>query len=763
MGYNQNRVGPRSARNVRYFAKEVEWAMLHSVLRPIMQNKATLQAWPYLAAIVAVSTATILGALLGKVFDTSVLFATYFAAVTFAAWYGGFGPGMFATALAYVAANWFFVPARNAFAFNFTSLAFVFVCVAIAIFSEAMKRAIRRARANAQQIVSLAESITDGFIVVDGQWRVTYMNRAAEEFNRRHRPTGSGQTPWDLFALNLGPAAQTKLRQAVADRVAVDFESYYEPWKRWFDIKASPADSGGLTIYFRDITERKRAEEEQRKLASIIETSEDSVIGMDLNARIVSWNAAAEKLYGYSAEEIISQPISILRPIDHRDEGPELLAKISRGESIRHYDTVRVAKDGRRIDVSLGVSPIKDAEGKVIGAAKIARDITDRKRAEEALREVDRRKDDFLALLGHELRNPLAGIVNGVQVLKHIGSTESEVVEIQAIIERQAVHMSRLIDDLLDVSRIARGKVTLRAQRLDLAALLWQTVEDHRPMLRENKLALSLENSSTPLWIDGDPVRLSQVLGNLLNNATKFTDQGGQILVKTRLDEEAKVAIVEVRDAGIGMSPDTMASLFEPFAQGETALGRSRGGLGLGLALVKGLVALHHGEIEAESGGPGQGSTFTIRLPLLSPPKPQPLEVETGNSEPECCRVLIIEDNPDVSLPMSKLLKVNGHSTAVATDGPSGMKMARQFNPDVVLCDIGLPGEIDGYGVAKALRADKATSSVYLVAVTGFGQEEDRRRAAEAGFDRHMIKPVDHAGLLALLTGVTEDRNQRNP
>jgi PAS domain S-box-containing protein len=728
-----------------------------------MQKKAIPKVRPYGAAILAIAAATIVGALLGKVFDTSVLFATYFAAVTFAAWYGGLGPGLFATALAYLAANWFFVPAKNAFAFNFTSVAFVFVCAAIAIFSEAMRRAIRRASANAQQIVSIVQSITDGFIVVDRQWQITYMNRAAEEFNRRHRRGNNGKTPWDVFVLNLGPSAQTRLNSAAADRVAVEFESFYGPWQRWFDIKASPADAGGLTIYFRDITERKLAEEEQRKLASIIETSEDSVIGMDLTARIVSWNAAAEKLFGYTPEETIGQPISIVSPIEQRDEGLELLARISRGEPIRHYDTVRIAKDGRRIDVSLGVSPIKDAEGKVVGAATIARDITDGKRAEAALREADRRKDDFLALLGHELRNPLAGIVNGIQVLKHIGSMESEVTEIQAIIERQAVHMSRLIDDLLDVSRIARGKVPLRSQRLDLAALVRQTVEDHRPTLRENALSLDLQSSSDPLWIDGDPVRLSQVLGNLLNNAIKFTDKGGQIFIKTRSDENANVAIVEVRDAGIGMTRDTMASLFEPFAQGEGTLGRSRGGLGLGLALVKGLVELHQGAIDAESRGPGQGSAFTIRLPLASAPQRRPAEVETDNSEPECCRVLIIEDNPDVSLPMSKLLKVSGHSTAIASDGPSGMEMARQFNPHVVLCDIGLPGEIDGYGVAKALRADKATRSVFLVAVTGFGQDEDRRRAAEAGFDRHMIKPVDHAGLLELLTGVTEDRNQRNP
>jgi PAS domain S-box-containing protein len=728
-----------------------------------MHVKGISKLRPYAAAMLAIVAATIVGALLGKRFDTSVLFATYFAAVTFAAWYGGFGPGLFATGLAYVAANWFFVPPRYAFGFNFTSVAFVFVCAAIAIFSEAMRRAIRRASANAQQIVSIAQSITDGFVVVDRQWQITYMNRAAEEFNGRHRLGSLGKTSGDVFPLNLGPFAQAMLNSAAADRVAVEFESFYGPWKRWFDIKASPADAGGLTIYFRDITERKLAEEERRKLASIIETSADSVIGTDLKASIVSWNAGAEKLFGYTAEEALGQPISILIPTEHRDEGMELLARISRGESIRHYDTVRIAKDGRRIDVSLGVSPIKDAEGKIIGAARIARDITDRKRAEAALREADQRKDDFLALLGHELRNPLAGIVNGIQVLKHIGSTESEVMEIQSIIERQAIHMSRLIDDLLDVARIARGKVALRTQRLDLAALVRQTVEDHRPMLRENTLALDLQSSSDPLWIDGDPVRLSQVLGNLLNNAIKFTDRGGQIFVKTWSDEDARFAIVEVRDEGIGMTRDTMASLFEPFAQGEGTLGRSRGGLGLGLALVKGLVELHRGAIDVESRGLGQGSAFTIRLPLVSAPSRRPAEVENDSSEPECCRVLIIEDNPDVSLPMSKLLAVSGHSTAVATDGPSGMELARQFNPDVVLCDIGLPGEIDGYGVAKALRADRATSSAFLVAVTGFGQDEDRRRAAAAGFDRHMIKPVDHAGLLELIAGVTEDRNQRNP
>ena len=261
-----------------------------------------------------------------------------------------------------------------------------------------------------------------------------------------------------------------------------------------------------------------------RKLASIIESSEDAVIGLDMSGNVTSWNQGAKKLYGYEAAEIVGRPVTALLPRELIDEEATILAKVRRGELLRHFDTVRVREDGQSIDVSLSVSVIRDPGGNIVGCSKIARDIGDRKRAENALRDADRRKDDFLALLGHELRNPLAGIVSGVEVLNQLGPGDEEVRSVQAIIERQANHMSRLIDDLLDVSRIVRGKVTLDRQRIDAAALVRQTASDHAAQFEQNNLTLAVDAGSIPAWVDGDPVRLSQVVGNLLINAIKFTD-----------------------------------------------------------------------------------------------------------------------------------------------------------------------------------------------------------------------------------------------
>jgi PAS domain S-box-containing protein len=711
---------------------------------------------PYIAAVLAIVTATIVGAPVAN--NLGILLAIYFAAVIFAGLYGGFGPAVLATVLSFLAVNWYFVDPKTAFTFNSTVFVFFFVSLAIAVFSEASRRAVRRARANAEQVKLVVESITDGYVVVDGAWHLTYMNRAAEELERRYRAQRVSQGPVDLFPVTSGSAARAKLETAATDRVTIEFEDFYEPWQRWFEIKASPTETNGLAIYFRDITERKRAEGELRRLASIIESSEDAVIGIDLAGTITSWNPAATRLYGYAAEEVVGQPVTMLIPPDLPNEEPEILAKIRRGKAIRHYDTVRVGKDGQRLDVSISVSPIKDANGTIVGCSKIARDIADRRRAEEALREADRRKDDFLALLGHELRNPLAGIMNGAQVLNQFRAIDPEARQVQMIIERQAAHMSRLIDDLLDVSRIVRGKVVLHWERVDLAALARQSVEDHRALIDGRGITLDVDVSADPLWVDGDSVRLSQVLGNLLNNAVKFTDRGGHLRVTAKRDPDSKHAFVELQDSGIGMTPQTVASLFEPFAQAEGTLGRSCGGLGLGLAIVKGLVELHHGTIRADSRGPHHGATFTVRLPLCPAPAAHTVDAPVDSAEAEKFRVLIIDDNRDAAHPMSKLLTMRGHTVVVAEDGPGGVAKAREFNPDIILCDIGLPGQMSGYDAARVLRADPTTKGTFLVAVTGFGQDEDRRRAAAAGFDRHMTKPVSYLDLLALIKQVGSDR-----
>ncbi len=724
-----------------------------------MQSSARPSWRPYAAAALAIVLATLASkAVVTGPQDAGLLFAIFFGAVTFASWYGGFGPGVVATLLSYLVANWLFIHERDKFVFTGTVFAYFFVCIAIAVFSEAMKQAVRQAKLSAGQVSSILESMPDGFAALDQQRRFTYLNPGAHQVHRRHQPHAVGPPQWSEFPPMSGAVADAKLREAEERRENVEFEHYYQPWQTWFEVKVAPGSRGGLVIYFRDVTARKQAQDEMRRLASIVDSSEDAILSVDLSGRIASWNQGAEILYGYNADEILGRPVSVLAPPEQLDEQDQLLAKIVRGESVVHFDSIRKAKDGRQIPVSLSVSPIRDADGVVIGAAKIARDITDRKRTEELLRDADRRKDNFLAVLGHELRNPLAGIVNGVQVLEYSDALPDDMIEVREIMKRQATQMTRLIDDLLDVSRIARGKVTLRKEPVNVVSLAEQIAEDLQLRLREKHIELAIDIPDESVWVNGDPVRLAQVLGNLIDNAVKFTDTGGRIEIHVHADVHRRQVVLAVRDSGAGLSDEARATLFEPFAQAVDTLSHSPLGLGLGLALVKGLVDLRGGTVAAQSDGPGTGSTFTITLALADAPPQRPATGSAPTARATGCRGLIIEDNQDVSRAFSRLLQLSGHQIAVAHDGPSGVELARKFQPDIVFCDIGLGGTMDGYDVARALRAEDRTKSTYLVAVTGLGQDDDRRRAADAGFDRHVTKPASHGELLAMMDEVSATR-----
>ncbi len=377
--------------------------------------------------------------------------------------------------------------------------------------------------------------------------------------------------------------------------------------------------------------------------------------------------------------------------------------------------------------------------------------IKERERAEEALREADRRKNEFLAMLGHELRNPLAPVRNAVYIMRQPDVPPAELARARDIVDRQISHLARLVDDLLDLSRISRGKILLRKERLDLVELVRAAAEDQRSNLEENGLVLEVELPREPLWVTGDPTRLSQVVGNLLHNAGKFTDAGGHVRLELRPDQGRHAELV-VRDTGIGMEPWMVERLFEAFSQADRSLDRSQGGLGLGLALVKGLIDLHGGEVHASSAGLGRGAEFVLRLPVEPPEEEKDMEepgipVAGGGSR----RILVIEDNQDAAESMRLLLELVGHTVAVAFDGPQGLAAAQRFQPEVVLCDIGLPGSMDGYAVARTLRSDGVPGPMTLIALTGYGQEEDQLKAREAGFDIHLTKPVDPAALQKLL------------
>jgi signal transduction histidine kinase len=413
------------------------------------------------------------------------------------------------------------------------------------------------------------------------------------------------------------------------------------------------------------------------------------------------------------------------------------------GTLVFYYHTRQSFDEGT---VRLATALANLAASAIRTAELYERETAQRQRAEEA----DRRKDAWLAMLAHELRNPLAPVRNALTILGLPSVDRATAEQSRAIIDRQVRHLTRLVDELLDISRINRGKVRLRQERLDLVALVRAAAEDRRSYLEQGGLTLTLQLPEEKLWVDADPTRLAQVLDNLLSNANKFTEPGGRVTVRARraVGEWAKVSVV---DTGIGIPAEVLPNVWEPFAQADTSLDRSRGGLGLGLALVQRLIEMHGGVVRAASDGPGQGAKFSFLLPLREGPGEagKPLAAGAG-AGPGSLRVLIVEDHADAAESLRMLLELSGERVRVATTGPAGLEAARKELPDLVLCDLGLPG-MSGYEVARALRQDPATGGLYLVAVSGYGQPEDREKSRRAGFDEHLVKPVEPEQLHRLL------------
>ena len=361
------------------------------------------------------------------------------------------------------------------------------------------------------------------------------------------------------------------------------------------------------------------------------------------------------------------------------------------------------------------------------------------RRAAEALRDSDRRKTEFLAVLSHELRNPLAAIANAAHLLALPEVTEGQSRRARQVIERQTGQLARLVDDLLDLTRIERGKIPLHARPLDLAETTRRTCEDHGSLFEDRGIALRCCTSS-PVWIQADPTRIAQVIGNLLQNAARYGHRGGTVVVEAAL-APAGVAELRVRDDGRGIAPDLLPRLFTPFVQSEDGLSRAHGGLGLGLSLVKALVQLHGGTVQARSDGPGRGAEFVLRLPVAEPPSAT-TSVGTPHRHPGPLHLLIVEDNRDAAQMLAEVLESEGHQVHLARDARTALALARRLAPDVVLCDIGLP-DMDGYTLAHALRKDPALAHTRLIALSGYAQDQDRARAEQAGFDAHLVKPAD--------------------
>jgi len=511
-----------------------------------------------------------------------------------------------------------------------------------------------------------------------------------------------------------------------------------------------------------DVSERKRGEEAQGRLVAIVESADDAIIGKDLNGIITDWNAGAERLFGYSAREAIGQPVSMLIPADRLNEEPDILGRIRNGDTISHYETIRRGKDGTLLNISLSVSPIHDANRKIIGASKIARNIAAQKKMEEALLEADRRKDEFLAMLSHELRNPLATIRNSVQLLR-MDPGHAMQRKVLAPLERQVSTLTRLVDDLMDVSRVTMGRVELQRSDVHINRILRDAAESVRRDMRDRGHSFKCSIPAVDIVVHADAVRLEQVVVNLLTNAAKYTPDGGLIELTAEYDGED--AVVRVRDSGMGIRPEHLEQVFALFSQGATTLDRSKGGLGIGLALVKHVVEMHGGSVRAMSDGPGTGSEFIVRLPAAAssaPSKeaPQDAADKSDGTHEDALRVLVVDDNRDSADLQATLLKHNGHSVRTAYDGTDALEVAAKFRPDVILLDIGLP-EIDGYEVAYRVRQQPDLDGVVLVAMTGYGQPEDRQRSQAVGFDHHLVKPAEFADLQSILASVQETKVQR--
>jgi PAS domain S-box-containing protein len=685
-----------------------------------------------------------------------------------------------------------------------------------------------------------------------------------------------------------------------------------------------------------DVTDRDRAEQTQRLLASIVESSDDAIVSKSLTGIIRSWNSGAQRIFGYTPEEVIGKPITIIIPPERQHEEEAILTRLRRGERVEHYDTIRVTKDGRRLDISLTISPIRDGNGNIVAFSKVARDITAKKHAEQVLvllkdelasqladlqrlhhmstrlsktldlkvildetlrtataientdmgmisladpeegalqlatsqgfepdflslvqrapsgvgaagvcfaekrrvvvedSEIDpifdeyrdaarlagfravhstplitrtgrlvgvlsthfrsprkptdramhlvdlcarqavefienarlyselqasnRSKDEFLAVLAHELRNPLAPIRNSLHILRLSGELSPAGEKIQEVMERQVDHLVRMVDDLLEVSRISRGKIELRRQPMELATAILNAVETSRPLIDEAGHQLAISIPPQPLTLNADSVRLSQIIANLLNNSAKYTDPGGQIWLTAQ--PEGEEVVISIRDTGIGIPRDKLNHVFDMFAQLQPAGRRTTGGLGIGLTLVKRLAEMHGGQVEASSDGAGKGSEFKIRLPLEKsrPEAPPAAEPRLPNARTALAerRILVVDDNRDAADSLGLFLKFMGAAVDVAYDGATALELLPAFRPEIVLLDVGMP-VLDGFEVARRMRQLPEGQNILLVAITGWGQEEDRRRTADAGFDQHLVKPVDPVMLQNLLAAFDPD------
>jgi PAS domain S-box-containing protein len=655
----------------------------------------------------------------------------------------------------------------------------------------------RQTKSDARDWLRLGlESLGDAVVTTDGAGRITYLNPAAERLTGASAEAARGKLLNQVLRLvdestgrpvelliseeGLGEAAALVRRPLRVEggagwKVHASLDPIREP------MREDTAFAGAVLV-LRDVSDRLEQEKEVRESVSryraFFDQSAEGIWRCELeepvpvelpldeqierfyrHAFLAECNRGMARMYGLSEPaELIGARLGDLLPRSDTHNVEYLRSFVRAGYRLSGAESHELDREGKPkyfLNNLIGVLE----NGRLMRVWGTQLDITERKRLEDELRRraedlagADRRKDQFLAMLAHELRNPLAPIRNAVELMRQVETIDPAFQPSREMVERQVKHLARLVDDLLDVSRITQGSIRLRKEALDLGNVIERAIEATRPLIDSRAHDLKVQLPTDPIRLEADPTRLEQILANLLNNAAKYTMPGGQIRVSAAL--EGGEAVVRVRDNGIGVPPDVLERVFEPFVQSEGSLARSEGGLGIGLTLVRSLVEMHGGSVEATSPGLGQGSEFVVRLPANVP-----AEKIASMPEPDApfpsrgLRVLVVEDNVDAAESLSALLRLWGHEVRMVHDGLAAIDAAREQHPEVVLLDIGLPG-LDGYQVAKRLREDSSLDGALLVAMTGYGQPEDRRRSREAGIHHHFVKPVEPFVLRTLLSNL---------
>ncbi len=612
--------------------------------------------------------------------------------------------------------------------------------------------------------MAVLDAMTEGVFTLDRQWRFSYVNPEAYRILQREVGSLVGAVIWERFPGSEDSAFGEHYRRTMRERLTSTFTAFYPGLEGWYEVTAYPAPEG-ISVYFRDVTARVLAELDRERLVeesehrrriyeTALDNTPDFVYIFDTAHRAMYANEALLKVWG--VQDVRGKTwIELGYEQWHADMHDRELAQVISSKAAIRGEIPFTGTNGRRIYDYI-FAPVLDAAGEVVAVAGTTRDVTDRQAAEQIIREhadrlaeADRAKDEFLATLSHELRNPLAPLRNGLEILRRTTDPDAPQARIHSMMERQVDHLVRLVDDLMEISRITRGSVSLQVERVALEAVVQSAVEAARPAIDAGQHRLSIELPERSPVLQADRVRLAQILANLLNNAAKYSPPGAAIVLRGRVAEDGLT--LSVIDSGMGMEPAEIPRLFEMFTRGDRVRTSHQGGLGIGLALARRLAVLHGGSLDAVSAGPGKGSEFSLRLPLPDDAGSVAMAPDDVDAIRLSLRVLLVDDNRDVGASLAETLRLFGAEVHVVHDGADALRDFARIDPDVAIIDIGMP-RVTGYDVARALRSRGSTAP--LIALTGWGQAADRERAFAAGFNHHLVKPVAIPTLVDLLASL---------